>query len=287
MAKHFLVTGAASGIGLTLTEMLLARGHTVTAMARDTEKAEWIREKFSPHKEQIQTCHANLASFASIRRLVGELAGRRARYDGIVHAAGMLMPPDLPTLTPDQIEVTLQVNAVSPWLMSRLMLPLMRRPARIIALTSSLHKPGSRGADVHFDFGDMNLIKNYHRERAYKNSKLALIWLMRAWERRFGTTEQIHADAICPGFVPTTAARYTHGFTKILMKTILPLMPFAVSRTKAARDILALCESPGADAGGRYFENNKIGTASDDALNDALGEQFAEWVEKKTARWLR
>ena len=75
----------------------------------------------------------------------------------------------------------------------------------MITVCSRLHLPGSRGGPVDFDFDDPQLERGYHPDRAYKNSKLAALWFTYELQRRLGQPP-ITANAVCPGFVPATAA---------------------------------------------------------------------------------
>ena len=82
--------------------------------------------------------------------------------------------------------------------------------ARIVTVSSRLHLPGSRGRPVDFDFDDPQLVRGYHPDRAYKNSKLAVLWFTYELQRRLAG-RKITANAVCPGFVPTTATIRSTG----------------------------------------------------------------------------
>ena len=125
-------------------------------------------------------------------------------------------------------------------------------PARIVTVSSRLHLPGSRGAPVDFDFGDPHLEHGYNPERAYKNSKLAVLWFTYELQRRL--QEGLTANAICPGFVPTTAAASTSGVEHWFMAHVLPHMPFATSVDAATDALVFMAVDASLErVGGRFF----------------------------------
>ena len=146
------------------------------------------------------------------------------------------------------------MNTVAPFLLTRLLLPLLERsaPARIVTVSSRLHLPGSRGAPVDFDFGDPQLEHDYDPDRAYKNSKLAVLWFTYELQRRL--PEGLTANAVCPGFVPTTAAASTSGVQHWFMAHVLPHMPFATSVDAATDSLVFMAVDAALDGvGGKFF----------------------------------
>lgn len=67
-----------------------------------------------------------------------------------------------------------------------------------------------------------------------QNSNLAVLWFTCELQRRL-PPDAITANAVCPGFVPTTAAASISGAMCWLMTHLLPHMPFA-TRADAAAD---------------------------------------------------
>ena len=115
-------------------------------------------------------------------------------------------------LSGDGFEETLAVNVLAPFLLTGLLLPALERApsARVVTVSSRLRLPGSRGEPVDFDFEDPQLEHGYDPDRAYKNSKLAALWFTYELQRRLAP-RPITSNAVCPGFVPATAAASTRG----------------------------------------------------------------------------
>jgi NAD(P)-dependent dehydrogenase (short-subunit alcohol dehydrogenase family) len=84
----FIVTGASSGIGRATASALAARGVTVLAAARSSEQ---LAELQAAHDGLVCPVAVDLATSEGIAALIAE-ASEFDRIDGIVHAAGSLVP---------------------------------------------------------------------------------------------------------------------------------------------------------------------------------------------------
>ncbi len=276
-----LVTGGNRGIGRALVKAVAGRGERVIFTVRDEGRglAALDEVRGALPDAEIEFRHCDLASPASIRTCAAAINAEVGELAAVVHNAGVLRSPERRTLTPEGVEVTLATNALGPLLLTLELEPsLAAGPScRVLALTSRLHQPGSRGEPVDFDFADPTLERGYSADRAYKNSKLALIWVARELDRRLPPS--VTVNAICPGFVPTTAAAYTTGLTRLLMRHVLPRLPFSVSVTQAAGDVLWALDAPElSGVGGRYLLDRTIGEPSTDARDDAAAARFWTWV---------
>lgn len=123
-----LVTGAASGIGLSITEALCDAGYIVYAGMRDVAErnAEAARALRAEHSHCAFPIEMDVLSEESCVAAVDAILSAQARLDVVVNNAGMLMIGMTETFTPDQFLTILDTNAVS-WLrVNRAVLPPMR-----------------------------------------------------------------------------------------------------------------------------------------------------------------
>jgi NAD(P)-dependent dehydrogenase (short-subunit alcohol dehydrogenase family) len=162
--------------------------------------------------------------------------------------------------------------------MTGLLLPLLERSpsARVIFVSSRLHLPDSRGVPVDFDLDDPQLERGYQPERAYKNSKLAEVWLAYELQRRL-SPRSITSNAVCPGFVPATASASAHGLKRRFMEIVLPHMPFATSVDAAADSLAFMAVDPSIEGvGGRFFGERRPIDSSPESHDAGKARRFWE-----------
>jgi retinol dehydrogenase-12 len=281
-----LVTGASRGLGRVTAQKLALAGHDVVLHARRPEAAAVAAQAIRAVAPgaSVMPLAADLSSMASVRSLAAQILAEHERLDGVLHVAGVMQQSAVRRLTLDGFEETLAVNALAPFLLTGLLLPALARSpaARIVNVSSRRHLPESHGAPVDFDLDDPMLGSGYHPDRAYKNSKLAVLWVTYQQARRL-VGQPITANAVCPGFVPRTAAESAHGVKRVFMRTVLVRMPFAVSVDAAANSFVHMATDASLDgvSGAFYGERHPI-EASADALDPAKAARFWAIAEQLT-----
>jgi retinol dehydrogenase-12 len=275
--RVIVVTGGNRGIGFALVELLADCGNTVIFTSRDAARGQEALRRLTAERpgRRIGMEICDLASPDSIHACAQRLVDRGEPIDALINNAGILRPADTRQLTVEGVEVTLATNALGPLALTTELEPAMAAAptARVLILTSRLHQPGSRGDEVDFAFDDPNLDHGYSPDRAYKNSKLAAIWVSNELNRRLPPT--VTSDAICPGFVPTTAAAYTSGWQRFLLRRILPRLSFTTTVEQAAADVAWALDAPElAGSGGRYLLERQVAQPSKDARDSTQAARF-------------
>ena len=266
--RTILMTGGNRGLGRAAAEKLAAAGHRILLTARDAGQGRRAAAEIeaATGSSNVAVEEVDLASFDAVRALAARLVERETPIDVLFHNAGIMQQSPTRRVTGAGFEETLAVNALAPFLLTRCLLPALERApsARVVFVTSRLHLPGSRGVPVDFDFADPQLTRGYHPERAYKNSKLAVLWLAYELARRL-PPRPITSNAVCPGFVPATAQASTTGFTRFLLRYILPVMPFARSVEEAATSYAFMATDPSLEGrtGKFYGEMKELASSPD------------------------
>lgn len=85
MPKTWFITGASSGLGLEMTQQLLARGQTVIATLR---RAGSLTELEREYRERLDIVKLDLVEPESISASVEGAFQRHGRIDVIVSSAG-------------------------------------------------------------------------------------------------------------------------------------------------------------------------------------------------------
>jgi NAD(P)-dependent dehydrogenase (short-subunit alcohol dehydrogenase family) len=168
--QTILVTGATDGLGRALARELAARGATVLLHGRSKQRLEDTRRELTQAtgSDRLRTYLADFASLEQVRRLAREVAGDQPRLDVLVNNAGIAGGGPRQE-SADGIELRFAVNYLAPFLLTELLLPLLRRsaPARIVNVASV--------GQVPIDFDDVMLERGYEPLRAYRQSKLAQV----------------------------------------------------------------------------------------------------------------
>jgi len=170
-SKVILITGATDGLGRGIAHALAKRGATLLVHGRSAKRAEAVALDLRSMGATVRVYLADLASLAEVRHLAGEVLANEARLHVLVNNAGIgsTVPTAERAQSRDGIELRFAVNYLSHYLLTRELLPLLKRsrPARIVNVSSA--------GQAKIDFSDPLLERGYTGVRAYCQSKLAQI----------------------------------------------------------------------------------------------------------------
>ena len=192
MDGNVLVTGATAGIGEELARRLLERGAHVIVHGRSHERAAAAVERIGGGEVAV----ADLASFAQVRALTDEVAGRFGKLHGLVNNAGIgyntAPPPG--QRTEDGHEPTWQVNFLSAFLLTMgLRDALAAGRGRVVHMSSGVHSSGSV---------DLEQPDEPRYASPYAQSKIALVMLAREQGERWRDLG-VDVNACSPGWIAT------------------------------------------------------------------------------------
>ena len=182
MSTH-LITGAGSGIGAALAEVLHARGDSLILLARSPERADELRERW----DGASTLVADLADAKSIASL--ELPDS---LHSVVHAAGVVDLGTVAELTSEQWHHQLDVNLVAPAELTRVALPSLRASRGTVVFVNS-------GAGLHAN-------PQWAAYAASKHGLRALADSLRAEEKGHG----VRVTSVYPGRTATPMQEKVH-----------------------------------------------------------------------------
>jgi NAD(P)-dependent dehydrogenase (short-subunit alcohol dehydrogenase family) len=254
--KIVLITGVTSGIGKQTAVGLAMLGATIVFTARDmgrggTTKVEIIRES---KNDKVDFIHCDLASFDSIRSCCKEFKNKYERLDVLINNAGTWNFKRRESR--DGIENTFAVNYLAPFLMTNLLLDVLKgsAPSRIINVASAFH-----GGTINFD--DVEFKKLFSAPKAYRQSKLALILFTRLLAEKLEDTG-VTVNCVHPGRVATNLYREGNVFYRTFSKL------FARDPAKGAETSIYLASSPEIEKiTGEYFADKKIEQSSAEPHN--------------------
>jgi NAD(P)-dependent dehydrogenase (short-subunit alcohol dehydrogenase family) len=170
--KTILVTGATDGVGRVVALRLAEAGAEVLVHGRDSGRAESLLAAMrAKGNDKGRFYRADLASLAETRGLAETVIRNHPRLHVLINNAGLGSGPrrNERSTSRDGHELRFAVNYLSGFLLTHLLLPLLRKsaPARIVNVASLGQEP--------LDFADVMLTRGYDGGRAYSQGKLAQI----------------------------------------------------------------------------------------------------------------
>lgn len=201
-----LITGGNTGIGYATAVALARKGARVVITSRDEGRGQLALDgiRRDSGSEQVESIGLDLASLASVRRCAEQYQERFDRLDVLVNNAGVALTRGPRQVTHDGLEMMFGVNHVGHFLLTQLLLPLIRKsaPARILNLSSAGYLMAPEG----LDFDDLQTERSYQGFKCYGHSKLANIYFTLELSRRL-ENEGIAVNAVHPGYVDTELGR--------------------------------------------------------------------------------
>lgn len=264
--KICLVTGANSGIGRSTAHALAKMKAIVVMVCRDRQHAEPVRDeiKSASGNSNIELMICDLSSQADIRRFAAEFISTHERLDVLINNAGVVVRQR--SLTEDGIESTFGVNHLGYFLLTHLLLDLLKKsaPSRIVNVSSAAHVYGK------IDFDDLQGEKKYGGFAAYANSKLGNIMFTYELARRLEGTG-VTANCLHPGTIAT-------GLFRNLPKPIEALIKLVtLSPDKGAETSVYLASSPGVEGvTGKYFAKKRESQTSKESYNEGAARRLWE-----------
>ena len=248
--KVVLITGGTSGIGKAAATALAAMGAEVVVAGRNRERGEAavgeIRRE--SRSEKVSLMLADLAVQAEVRELADKFKARYDRLDVLVNNAGLIQSRR--TETPEGIELTLAVNHLAPFLLTNLLLDLLKSsaPSRIITVASEAR----RQAEI--DLDDLQSERRYRAFPVYGMTKLANILFTYELAERLRKTGVV-ANCVHPGGVNTDFGNNNRSLGILLFRAIKPFMR---TSQRGADTVIYLASSPTAgEMSGKYLMDRK------------------------------
>jgi NAD(P)-dependent dehydrogenase (short-subunit alcohol dehydrogenase family) len=273
--KVCLITGGTSGVGLETARGLAQVGATVVIVGRNADKSARTTERLraETRNQSINFMLADLSSQAQIRALASEFKRRYDRLDVLVNNAGALFMSR--TLSVDGIEMTFALNHLSYFLLTNLLLDLLKAsaPSRIVNVASDAHD----GATL--DFDNLQGSVGPFGMRAYGQSKLANILFTYELARRLEGTG-VTANALHPGVVASGFGA-NNGWLARLGMNVTHL--FAISPAEGAQTSIYLASSPEVEGvTGKYFVKKQAVSSSKASYDVAAARRLWEISEQLT-----
>ena len=256
--RTVLVTGATDGIGRETARQLAVAGWRVILHGRSRARGEEARREIAhaTGNASVEFVEGDFASLEEVRRCARELSARLERLDALVNNAGVYEGSR--RLSADGFEMTFAVNHLAPYLLTRLLLPLLQKsaPSRIINVSSATHASGR------LEFQDLQMEHRFTPYGAYAASKLAIMLFTYALAERLAGSG-VSANCLHPGVVDTKLLR--EGFRGSVGTDV---------REGAETSVYLVTSADVEGMTGRYFAHRKERDSSAESRDRTMQERL-------------
>ena len=261
-----LVTGSTDGIGKATAIALAEGGAEVILHGRNEKKGKRVQQEL----ETITGVHPELviADYSwqdQIRIMAADLIARYTRLDVLINNVGTYEKTR--HVTREGNEMTFAVNYLGPFLLTHLLLPLLKKSpgARIVTVASSAHEDLDR-----INWDELPQGRRYDPWRAYALSKFADITFTYTLARNlegFGIT----ANCLHPGVVDTK-----------LLRSVFPVYPAITPEEAAKMPVWLACSQKVAGISGKYFDNMRPARSSALTYDHRVQDRLWKMAEELT-----
>ncbi|KAM9361565.1 retinol dehydrogenase 12 [Symphorus nematophorus] len=278
--KTAIVTGANTGIGKFIALDFARRGARVILACRSEERGtaalKEIREKTGNSDVHLRL--VNLSSLESVREFAKKILEEEEALHILVNNAAVSGLPR--QITKDGLDATFATNHLGPFLLTNLLLDLLKRsaPSRIVTVSSVNHKRGK----VEFShFHGENL--SYYMDTVYNHTKLHNIICTNELARRLQGTG-VTANSVHPGIVMTEVMRHYSWIVQYIFN-LIGLFFFKSSEEGAFSPIYCAVAEETEGITGKYFDSDcSLVLPAPLARDAALAVKDFEMCERVTSK---
>lgn len=268
--KTAIVTGANTGIGKETALDLARRGAKVILACRDLKQGKIACDQIiaCSNNPNVEVRYLDLTSLATIRQFAKDIIKTESHLEILVNNAGA---GGLGTKTTvDNLQIGMQVNHFGPFLLTCLLVGLLKKsaPSRIVMVSSLVHKYAN------FDLDNLNSEKWFNDIQVYNCSKLANILVANELSRKLNGTG-VTVNSLHPGVVATDIFRQ---MPKLICTVVKFLVGFVFkSPEEGAQTSIYLAVSEEVEGvSGRYFADCKEAKMSKAAMDKSLAKKLWE-----------
>lgn len=199
-----IVTGASSGLGVTIAVALAEAGADVAICARREDRLARTRDLVEAKGRRCLAMAADVAEVEACSRVGERTLAELGRVDVLVNNAGVASAVPATREPPEDFRRVIELNLMGSYWMAQACGRLMEPGASIINVGSVL---GSTSAGL--------------PQAAYASSKAAIIGLTRDLAQQWTGRKGIRVNAVAPGFFPSEMTdEYPDGYIEGMLRRV-------------------------------------------------------------------
>ncbi|XP_076250191.1 retinol dehydrogenase 14 isoform X1 [Rhynchophorus ferrugineus] len=271
--KTVIVTGATGGIGKETARELAKRGARVIMACRNVDSAKAVRDEIveSAKNENVIVKKLDLSSQSSIRAFAEDIVRTEQRLDVLLHNAGTAENKIIKT--EDNLEKTMATNHFGPFLLTHLLIDLLKRsaPSRIIVVASELYRLAS------LNLNNLNPTTSWVPPYMYYVSKYANICFTNELAQKLEGSG-VTANCLHPGMIDSGIWRNVPVPLNWPLKLIIKCF-FKTPAQGCQTSVFLACSEEVQNVNGRYFMDCKETTLSRGAMDMSKAKKLWELSE--------
>lgn len=250
-------------------------GADLVIVCRDREKGKVAQKEImaESRNNNIELMLADMSSQDSIRRLASDFQKTHDKLQLLINNAGVYLTKRV--TTPDGLEATLATNLLGPFLLTNLLLGVLKAgaPSRIVNVSSDAHN------GIRMNFDDLQSEKKFSGWQAYGQSKLGMILNTHELSKRLAGTG-VTVNSVHPGAVRTHFAKNNGGLVALGFRII---GVFLISPSTSANRVLYVATSPDlTNVSGKYFSKMHEEKSSRESYDDSSAAHLWQISERLT-----
>ncbi|KAK3386438.1 hypothetical protein B0H63DRAFT_393386 [Podospora didyma] len=302
--RVFIITGAASGVGLELSKMLFGANATIYLAARSSSKineaVQTIRQTVPSSTGRLEALVLDLSDLRTIKPAVELFLSKESRLDVLVHNAGVMNPP-LGSTGAQGHELQMATHSLGPFLLTSLLserlvataapgrAPFRAGAVRVVWVTSMISLGAPKGGVVWDQAANAPTVGKTAMEN-YMQSKVGSVFLAHEYARRVGR-QSVVSVSVHPGLMKTDLQRHMPAAMGLAMNLLFKGPKFgAYSELFAAVSPEVTLDKNG----GFIIPWGRFGPVPCDIASGmktehdggtGLSERFWAWCEQETAKF--
>ncbi|KAI1314888.1 hypothetical protein EDD11_001611 [Mortierella claussenii] len=290
--KVIIMTGGNVGIGFECAKIILASLSNVHLIlgCRYRQRAEQGIKGLQPFAQEgsaVEYRPLDLASLDSVRQFANDIISSFPQgVDTLILNAGLMVYTR--QMTENNYETNMQVNHLSQFLLTQLLLPALRtghstwpnEPSCVVFVSSSLHKSGvGRGKGPQLTIENVDGSIEFEGMLAYRNSKLCQLLCMHVLADSLKDEGVITVNAVCPGFIPTTDLKRDSGFaTRLLMDNVLSRISAASTVQEGGARVYSAMTGDSRRKSGACFSKDVEDDSSEESKDPVKQKLWWNWT---------